>query len=338
MNNQGHRKSIVPQLLLIVILTVAFFVLLYFFMIGEMPFLKPSLNVINGIWISIIAFVFIANLVYDLQRRKKLFPPVKAPELKRPYAGNEAQDQFWARACHLSVLAGLFIPFGWMIGPVLIWAIKKNYLGEIFQREARHVLKFAATIMLWQIGVAVAILVFLFPFLIMALASPGEGASGAMGWFLTRVALGVHFLFVPVVFIWTALKAYRLDGLPYAVNAPKRLPKYTPPPNDEEQCLAMFGTKDFNEAYARLGYRRWFNGVALAPVICLALLAPPVWWAVLVLGSKYQEARQFEKVFIFYFFFFIFFIGWLVLSSRYAWLIKKIEDQKKNDSAPKLRL
>jgi len=43
----------------------------------------------------------------------------------------EQQVRTWSMLCHLSALAGLFIPFGNILGPLIVWQIKKNELPEI---------------------------------------------------------------------------------------------------------------------------------------------------------------------------------------------------------------
>ena len=44
---------------------------------------------------------------------------------------NEQQVRTWSMLCHLSALAGLIIPFGNIIGPLLVWQIKKNEFPAI---------------------------------------------------------------------------------------------------------------------------------------------------------------------------------------------------------------
>ncbi|MEI8617533.1 DUF4870 domain-containing protein [Pseudoalteromonas sp. B193] len=34
-------------------------------------------------------------------------------------------DRTWAMLCHLSALAGFVVPFGSIIGPLIVWLIKK---------------------------------------------------------------------------------------------------------------------------------------------------------------------------------------------------------------------
>jgi hypothetical protein len=38
----------------------------------------------------------------------------------------EAQERTWGMFCHLAALAGYIIPFGNIIGPLIIWLIKKD--------------------------------------------------------------------------------------------------------------------------------------------------------------------------------------------------------------------
>jgi len=50
----------------------------------------------------------------------------------------EQDVRTWSMLCHISALAGLFFSLGNVIGPLLVWQIKKNELPEIdpYGREA----------------------------------------------------------------------------------------------------------------------------------------------------------------------------------------------------------
>ena len=37
-----------------------------------------------------------------------------------------AEEKQWAMFAHLSALSGYVIPFGWLIGPLVVWLIKKD--------------------------------------------------------------------------------------------------------------------------------------------------------------------------------------------------------------------
>jgi uncharacterized Tic20 family protein len=54
-------------------------------------------------------------------------PPAQNPTPPNP---NEAQARTWNMLCHLSALA-ICIPFGNIIGPLLIWQIKKNEIPSV---------------------------------------------------------------------------------------------------------------------------------------------------------------------------------------------------------------
>jgi uncharacterized protein len=45
-------------------------------------------------------------------------PPINPPP--------EKPDRIWEIFCHLSAIAGFLIPFGNIVGPLVIWLIKKN--------------------------------------------------------------------------------------------------------------------------------------------------------------------------------------------------------------------
>ncbi|MEL0633570.1 DUF4870 domain-containing protein [Pseudoalteromonas carrageenovora] len=61
------------------------------------------------------------------------------------------EDRTWAMLCHLSALAGFVIPFGSIIGPLIVWLIKKDEM-PIVDEHGKKALNF-------QITVAIAYLV-----------------------------------------------------------------------------------------------------------------------------------------------------------------------------------
>lgn len=60
-------------------------------------------------------------------------------------------DRTWAMLCHLSALAGFIVPFGSVLGPLIIWLIKKDEM-PIVDEHGKKALNF-------QITVAIAYLV-----------------------------------------------------------------------------------------------------------------------------------------------------------------------------------
>ena len=66
-----------------------------------------------------------------------------------PQASKDEQN--WAMICHLSALAGFVIPFGNVIGPLVVWLMKKDTMPLVDQ-HGKEALNF-------QITVAIAIFV-----------------------------------------------------------------------------------------------------------------------------------------------------------------------------------
>lgn len=55
-------------------------------------------------------------------------PPIAAPT---PPPNPESQARTWNMLCHLSALAGFVIPFGHLLGPLIVWQIKKNEFPSV---------------------------------------------------------------------------------------------------------------------------------------------------------------------------------------------------------------
>ena len=61
---------------------------------------------------------------------------------ENPQAPQEAQaskeEQNWAMACHLVALSGFIVPFGNVLGPLVVWLIKKDTmpLVDVHGKEA----------------------------------------------------------------------------------------------------------------------------------------------------------------------------------------------------------
>ena len=47
-------------------------------------------------------------------------------EVENSASSPDKDARNWAMICHLSALSGYFIPFGNVLGPVIVWAIKKD--------------------------------------------------------------------------------------------------------------------------------------------------------------------------------------------------------------------
>ena len=66
-------------------------------------------------------------------------PPVQGP--------TESQIRQWNMWCHMSALAGLLIPFGNVIGPLLVWQIKKAEFPSV-ETHGKAALNFQLTVLI----------------------------------------------------------------------------------------------------------------------------------------------------------------------------------------------
>jgi uncharacterized Tic20 family protein len=57
------------------------------------------------------------------------------------------EEQNWAMACHLVALSGFIIPFGNILGPLIVWLIKKDTMPLVDQ-HGKEALNFQITVTL----------------------------------------------------------------------------------------------------------------------------------------------------------------------------------------------
>lgn len=55
------------------------------------------------------------------------------------------QEQNWAMLCHLSALAGFLFPFGNLIGPLVVWLLKRAEMPQV-ERHGKESLNFQLTV------------------------------------------------------------------------------------------------------------------------------------------------------------------------------------------------
>ena len=86
-------------------------------------------------------------------------PPVNPPPPVTPASpppSPESQARTWNMLCHLSALAGFVIPFGNLLGPLIVWQIKKNEFPSV-DIHGKAALNFQITVTIAAIaGLAVA--------------------------------------------------------------------------------------------------------------------------------------------------------------------------------------
>jgi uncharacterized protein len=87
-----------------------------------------------------------------------------------PPAGTpSAEERQWALFAHLSALVGYIIPFGSIIGPLVIWQIKKNEMPFV-DDQGKEALNFQITVAIIAIVCLVLILILIGILLLWALA------------------------------------------------------------------------------------------------------------------------------------------------------------------------
>ncbi|MEX2353897.1 MAG: DUF4870 domain-containing protein [Gammaproteobacteria bacterium] len=74
----------------------------------------------------------------------------------------------WGMICHLVALAGFIVPFGNILGPLIVWVIKKDEHGFI-DDQGKEAINFQLTMTLALIGSVILIFILIGFFLIFAL-------------------------------------------------------------------------------------------------------------------------------------------------------------------------
>lgn len=75
-----------------------------------------------------------------------------APFSEQPPTAS-SDERTWAMLCHLSAFAGYLVPFGNILGPLVIWLIKKDEY-PLVNDQGKEALNFQISITIW---VAVAL-------------------------------------------------------------------------------------------------------------------------------------------------------------------------------------
>jgi len=87
-------------------------------------------------------------------------PPPPTPSTPTP-GSSESQARTWNMLCHLSALAGFIIPFGNILGPLIVWQIKKNEFPSV-NLHGKAALNFQLTVFI--VAFAAAIVAFVLSF------------------------------------------------------------------------------------------------------------------------------------------------------------------------------
>ena len=92
-------------------------------------------------------------------------PPIQPPPPTTPATpppSPESQARTWNMLSHLSALAGFVIPFGHILGPLIVWQIKKNEFPSVdIHGKAALNFQITVTIAVFVGGFAAVILSFI---------------------------------------------------------------------------------------------------------------------------------------------------------------------------------
>lgn len=91
-------------------------------------------------------------------------PPAAGAPPIQPAASSgttESQARTWNMLCHLSALAGFIIPFGHILGPLLVWQIKKNEIPST-DIHGKAALNFQITVTILAIAGAIVAVILSF--------------------------------------------------------------------------------------------------------------------------------------------------------------------------------
>ncbi|WDM02909.1 DUF4870 domain-containing protein [Alicyclobacillus cycloheptanicus] len=72
-------------------------------------------------------------------------------------------------ACHLAAFAGWFIPFGWILGPLIVWLIKRDEFPFV-DEQGKEALNFHISLLIYGIFAAILCLILIGFVILMALA------------------------------------------------------------------------------------------------------------------------------------------------------------------------
>ena len=135
-------------------------------------------------------------------------PPPSSPPPAQPLpppANPDAHRQ-WDMWCHLTALSGLIVPFGNLIGPLIIWQTKRNEFPSV-DEHGKESLNFQISALIYLLGGGVLALL---------------GAFFCVGFLLVPVLIAIH-LGALILAVIAGIKAN--DGILYRYPLNLRLIK-----------------------------------------------------------------------------------------------------------------
>lgn len=133
---------------------------------------------------------------------------------------NEARS--WAVACHLSALAGMWIPVGHLLGPLVVWLIKRND-DPFIDEQGKEAVNFQLSATLYGIALVALLILAIAPMGIAdVVVGPMNGGGPRMLAFLFMVLVGLAAAIASlgwlVLVITAAIRASRGEGYRYPLT------------------------------------------------------------------------------------------------------------------------
>ena len=95
-------------------------------------------------------------------------PHQHVPAPYQPQAMTPQQENEWAMYAHLSSLAGYIVPLGSILGPLVVWLMKKDQ-SALVDQHAKDALNFNLSMLVYAAVSVVLVLVFIGFFLLIAI-------------------------------------------------------------------------------------------------------------------------------------------------------------------------
>jgi uncharacterized Tic20 family protein len=80
-----------------------------------------------------------------------------SPFTGKPPASGNSDERLWGMLCHLSSLSGGVIPFGNIVGPLIVWLVKKDEYAFV-DDQGKESLNFQISMMIYTIVLALTII------------------------------------------------------------------------------------------------------------------------------------------------------------------------------------
>jgi uncharacterized Tic20 family protein len=77
--------------------------------------------------------------------------PQQTPQTPPTPAVLDKDAKTWGMLCHLSALAGIIIPFGFILGPLVVWLVKKQEYPFV-EDQGKEALNFQISMAIYLVG------------------------------------------------------------------------------------------------------------------------------------------------------------------------------------------